>query len=98
MNGHKEIADYADETELLRAMNRLVNPEARTVYFLTGHGERDINASGTTGMSRALETLQNKNYTVKTLNLMAETASPRMRVRSSSPGQPSRCRLLKLAS
>jgi ABC-type uncharacterized transport system involved in gliding motility auxiliary subunit len=76
MNGHKEIADYADETELLRAMNRLVNPEARTVYFLTGHGERDINASGTTGMSRALETLQNKNYTVKTLNLMAENSVP----------------------
>lgn len=76
MSGHKEIADYADEAELLRAMNRLINPEARTVYFLTGHGERDINASGTTGMSRALETLQNKNYTVKTLNLMAENSVP----------------------
>jgi ABC-type uncharacterized transport system involved in gliding motility auxiliary subunit len=76
MNGHKEIANYADETEMLRAMNRLFNPEARTVYFLTGHGEHDINASGTTGMSRALETLQNKNYTVKTLNLLAENSVP----------------------
>ena len=76
MNGRKEIAGYADESELLRAMNRLLNPEARTVYFLTGHGERDINGSGQTGMSRALETLQNKNYTVKTLNLAAENRVP----------------------
>ena len=73
---YKEIADYADETEILRAMNRLLKPEDRTVYFLTGHGERDINTSGATGMSRALETLKNKNYTVKTLNLLAENDVP----------------------
>lgn len=76
LSGRKEIADYADETELLRAMNRLLKPEARTVYFLTGHGERDINGSGQTGMSRARETLENKNYTVKTLNLLAENRIP----------------------
>lgn len=76
MSGRQEIADYADETEFLRAMNRLLNPEARTVYFLTGHGERDINGVGTIGMSRARETLENKNYTVKTLNLVAENRVP----------------------
>lgn len=76
LGGHTEIADYADETELLRAMNRLLKPEARMIYFLTGHGERDINSSGTTGMSRARETLENKNYTVKTLNLLAENRIP----------------------
>lgn len=76
MGGHTEIADYADETELLRAMNRLLKPEARTVYFLTGHGERDTKGSGATGMSRARETLENKNYTVKTLNLLAENRIP----------------------
>lgn len=76
LGGRTEIADYADESELLRAMNRLLNPEARTVYFLTGHGERDINGSGQTGMSRARETLENKNYTVKTLNLLADNRIP----------------------
>ena len=76
LDGRKEIADYADETEILRAMNRLLKPEDRTVYFLTGHGERDINTAGAMGMSRALETLKNKNYTVKTLNLMAENSVP----------------------
>lgn len=76
MSGRKEIADYADESEMLRAMNRILNPEARAVYFLTGHGERDINGFGQTGMSRARETLENKNYTVKTLNLLAENRVP----------------------
>ncbi|HSQ40466.1 MAG TPA: Gldg family protein [Anaerolineales bacterium] len=76
LSGRREIADYADETELLRAMNRLLKPEARTVYFLAGHGERDINGSGQTGMSRARETLENKNYTVKALNLLADNRVP----------------------
>ena len=76
MSGRSEIADYADESELLRAMNRILNPEARTVYFLAGHGEKDINGSGTTGMSRARETLESKNYTVKTLNLLADNRIP----------------------
>ncbi len=76
MSGRKEIADYADESEMLRAMNRILNPEARTVYFLTGHGEKDIEGYGQSGMSRARETLENKNYTVKTLNLLAENRVP----------------------
>lgn len=76
MSGRSEIADYADEAELLRAMNRLLNPETRAVYFLTGHGEKDIDGSGQTGMSRARETLENKNYTVKTLNLLAANRVP----------------------
>ena len=76
MGTQKDIASYADETDLLRAMNRLLNPEARTVYFLTGHGEHDINGTDQTAMSRALQTLQNKNYTVKTLNLLADNSIP----------------------
>jgi len=76
LGDHSEIASYADESELLRAINRLLNPEQRTVYFLTGHGERDINGSGDTAMSRARETLENKNYTVKTLNLLADNRLP----------------------
>ncbi len=76
MGGRSEIADYADETEMLRAINRLLNPEERTVYFITGHGERNIEASGPTGLSRAKETLENKNYTVKELNLLADNKIP----------------------
>jgi ABC-type uncharacterized transport system involved in gliding motility auxiliary subunit len=76
LGGRKEIAAYADETELLRAMNSILNPEDRTVYFLTGHGEHDINGTDQSAISRARETLENKNYTVKTLNLLAENRIP----------------------
>lgn len=76
MNGQKEIAAYADEAEILTAMNRILNPEQRTVYFLTGHGEHDINGTDQSAMSRARTTLENKNFTVKTLNLLAENVIP----------------------
>jgi ABC-type uncharacterized transport system involved in gliding motility auxiliary subunit len=76
MSGRREIAAYADEAEILRAMNRVLNPENRTVYFLIGHGERDTNGNSQESMSRAREILENKNYTVKTLNLSAENAVP----------------------
>lgn len=76
MGDRKEVASYADETELVRALNRLVNPGTRVVYFLTGHGEADIAASGETALSLARSTLENKNYTVNTLNLLAEKKIP----------------------
>lgn len=76
MNGRKEIAAYTGEAEILTAMNRILNPEQRTVYFLTGHGERDINGSDQNAFSRARDTLEKKNFTVKTLNLLAENAIP----------------------
>ena len=76
MNGRTEVADYADEGEVLLAMVRLLNPEDRTVYFLIGHGEADIDGNGDRTMTRLKETLENKNYTVKTLNLLAENVIP----------------------
>jgi ABC-type uncharacterized transport system involved in gliding motility auxiliary subunit len=71
-----ETAAYADENSLTQAMIRLISPQARTVYFLTGHGEPDINGSDAGSLSRARETLTSKNYTVKTLNLAAENKIP----------------------
>lgn len=71
-----ETASYADETSLTQAMIRLISPETRVIYFLTGHGEPDINGSGQTSLSRAKQTLTNKGYTVKALNLAAENKIP----------------------
>jgi ABC-type uncharacterized transport system involved in gliding motility auxiliary subunit len=76
MNGRKEIAAFADEGEILTALNRILNPEQRTVYFLIGHGEKDINGADQTAFSRARDTLEKKNFTVKTLNLQAENVIP----------------------
>jgi len=76
MGEMKEIASYADENTLTQAMIRLISPQARVVYFLTGHGEPDLQASDTTSMLRARQTLESKNYTVEELNLAASNKIP----------------------
>jgi ABC-type uncharacterized transport system involved in gliding motility auxiliary subunit len=76
MGDRKEIVAFASETEILKGLLRLLNPGNNVVYFLTGHGERDIEQAGEASMTRAKSTLESKNYTIKTLNLLAENQIP----------------------
>jgi ABC-type uncharacterized transport system involved in gliding motility auxiliary subunit len=76
MGERSEIVAFASETEILKGILRLLNPDNNVVYFLTGHGERDIEQPGEASMTRAKATLESKNYTVKTLNLIAENQIP----------------------
>ena len=76
MGDRREIVAFASETEILKGMLRLLNPGNNVVYFLTGHGERDIEQPGDAAMTRAKSTLESKNYTIKTLNLLAENQIP----------------------
>lgn len=76
MGERKEIAAFASESEILKAMLRLINPDQHVVYFLTGHGERDIEQGGDASMTRAKTALESKNYLVKTLNLLVENQIP----------------------
>ena len=76
MGERQEIVAFASETEILKGMLRLLNPGNNVVYFLTGHGERDIEQAGEASMTRAKTTLESKNYTVQTLNLLAENQIP----------------------
>ncbi len=78
MGGRKEIAAFADEGEILQAMIRLINPDERAIYFLTGHGERDTEQTNedNSAMTRVKATLESKNYVVKQLSLLAENQVP----------------------
>jgi ABC-type uncharacterized transport system involved in gliding motility auxiliary subunit len=76
MGDQKEIVAFASETEILKGLLRLLNPGNNVVYFLAGHGERDIEQGGEAAMTRAKTTLESKNYTVKTLTLLAENQIP----------------------
>jgi ABC-type uncharacterized transport system involved in gliding motility auxiliary subunit len=69
-------ADTADEAGITTALIHLISPGERTVYFLTGHGEHDPTASGNSSYSQAMTILKNKNYTVKTLNLLVDQKIP----------------------
>jgi ABC-type uncharacterized transport system involved in gliding motility auxiliary subunit len=78
MGSRSEIAASATESEIVNALIRLISPEERVVYFLTGHGERDPEATNdtNTSLTRASATLKSKNYTVKNLSLLAENKIP----------------------
>ncbi len=76
MGKQSETAAFADEQDITQALIRLISPQAKTIYFLTGHGEPDINGTETTAISRVRTTLAGKNYTVKSLNLAATHSIP----------------------
>jgi ABC-type uncharacterized transport system involved in gliding motility auxiliary subunit len=59
----------AEEERLTNALVKVTRPGNPVVYFVKGHGERDISSSERTGMSQAKEQLEKANYTVKDLEL-----------------------------
>ena len=71
-----EIVTYADEQELTGGLIRLLNPQNPVVYFLTGEGEQDTQTPGDEGYTRVRDTLESKNYIVKTLSLQASNSIP----------------------
>jgi ABC-type uncharacterized transport system involved in gliding motility auxiliary subunit len=76
MGDKSAIVAAATEQEMLKGLLRLLNPNSSVIYFLTGHGERDMQESGDTSMTRAASTLRSKNYSVKPLNLLADNKIP----------------------
>jgi ABC-type uncharacterized transport system involved in gliding motility auxiliary subunit len=76
-NTHTEQVSFASEQEITNGLIRLDNPGTRKVYFIIGHDE--YNPDDTTGnrsYSSAKQILQNKNYTVASLNLIADRKIP----------------------
>lgn len=76
MDDRQEQVTSSSEEDLSGALVRLANPGQRAVYFLTGHGEKDIENVGESNVSQLVFTLRAKNYTVNTLNLLANPTIP----------------------
>jgi ABC-type uncharacterized transport system involved in gliding motility auxiliary subunit len=76
VGGASEVVRYPDEQGLTSALLRLANPDPRAVYFLTGHGEHDIEAADDLGYGNLREALVAKNYQVATLNLLVDPRIP----------------------
>ena len=76
MNGNQELFTSATEQNFTNSLVKLMNPGQRTVYFLTGHGEHSTENAGEKAYTRARTVLESKNYTVKTLNLLAQGKVP----------------------
>jgi ABC-type uncharacterized transport system involved in gliding motility auxiliary subunit len=71
-----EIIDEATEEKITNAIIKVTREGEKTVYFLTGHGEKDINATGPEGFSAAREAMGRQNYQVRELNLAQENRVP----------------------
>lgn len=65
-----------EEEKITAAMIRATREKQTSVYFLTGHGERDIDSEEDTGLSTFKKSLTDSNYKVAKLNLMETPEIP----------------------
>lgn len=71
-----EKQDAVTEEDVTNALMKLVKGETKTIYFVTGHGEKAIDNRERTGYEVASGELTRDGYAVKALNLAAESKVP----------------------
>jgi len=71
-----EVVDFVSEEKITEALIKVLHPQARKVYFLVGHGERDIDGTDEFGFSQINRSLMSKNYQVENLNLLSQGDIP----------------------
>ena len=76
MGTAKQSATSVTESAVTGALVRLMNPGEHAIYFLTGEGEISIDATGNQSYSTLKSALENKNYTVSSLNLLTTGQIP----------------------
>jgi ABC-type uncharacterized transport system involved in gliding motility auxiliary subunit len=76
MGEQREELSFASEDQISGALIRLANPTPRTVYFLSGHGERPITSTEQIGLSRVADLLDRQNYVLQPVNLAVTTTVP----------------------
>jgi len=86
----KEIIEELNETNLTNAIMKSTRERAKTIYFLTGHGERSINDQSPSGFSQAADGIKKENFLVKELNLIRNMAQGK--------AIPDSCNLLVIAN
>ena len=85
-SGRTEQVSAITEEDITNAVIKVLKGGPKKIYFLTGHGERDIDSTERLGYSAAKTALTESNYTVETLSLLQET-----------PQVPDDCTLLVIA-
>ncbi len=75
--GKKQTITVLNEENLTNALMKLIQTKKKTIYFVTGHGEADINAFDKNGYSMVRRELEKENYQVKTLDLLHTAQIPK---------------------
>jgi len=74
--GRHQMAEQADENAITNALRKVLKVERKKVYFLAGHGERDLKDPKPGGFQVAQKALENEGYEIEALNLLARGAIP----------------------
>ena len=74
--GRRQMADKADESGITNAIRKLLKPEVKKIFFLTGHGEKSLQDGGRSGLGAAKRALENEGYQLEDLNLLTKAEVP----------------------
>lgn len=74
--GRHQMADKADEDGITNAVRKLLNPEVKKIFFLTGHGERGLKEMDRKGLNGAKKAMENEGYQTEDLNLLTKAEIP----------------------
>ncbi|RMG27705.1 MAG: hypothetical protein D6732_19880, partial [Methanobacteriota archaeon] len=72
----RQKIDKIDEPNVTNAILKVSQDKVYTVYFMTGHGEKNIDDTSPTGFSEIVKMLKDENYQVKKLNLLKDKTFP----------------------
>jgi len=72
----RQMADQPDENAITNTLRKVLKMERKKVYFLAGHGERDLNDPKPGGFQAAKRALENEGYEIEALNLLSRGAVP----------------------
>ncbi len=73
-----QVTAFKAEQQITAAIQSLINPEQSVMYFITGHGEYDIEAPATDklGLSKLATYIERQNIQVKSVNLIEAGGIP----------------------
>jgi ABC-type uncharacterized transport system involved in gliding motility auxiliary subunit len=74
--GRRQMADQTTENAITNALRKILKKERQKVYFVAGHGERDLDDPKPGGFQVAKTALDNEGYEVESLNLLSRGAVP----------------------
>ena len=90
MESRSEQVTTVDEEHIASALQNLINPGERIIYFSTGHGEGSLTSTTGRSFTYINKVLGAKNYTIQTLDLQSAANVPKdaMAVVIAGPVQP----------
>ena len=74
--GKEERLEKSDEESLTNALIKVTREGEKTIYFSTGHGEKDIDNSERTGFASAKEAIAAENYRIEKILLAEKDSIP----------------------